>query len=149
MAIIGSVRAAWGKCKDMEIIRGGFWAAIYFREGSVNWEHLYENQAFGRSPRRWADLLVRGLCGHKMRGQLPISELIPEIRLTSPPESTGWKRRTKYLINESWVWLYWSQKLCAFSVFLRYLLIYLCHPVLCLSKTTHDLPCISSCYRGG
>jgi len=51
-AIIGSVRAARGKCEDMKIIRGGFWTAMYLREGSVNGEHRYENQAFGRSPRR-------------------------------------------------------------------------------------------------
>lgn len=79
-----------------------------------------------------------------MGGQLPISELTPEIRLTSQPESTGWKRRTKYPINESWVWLYQPQKLHAFSVFLRYLLVYLCHRVPCLSETTRDLASVGA-----
>lgn len=51
-AMMGSVRAGWGKRKDTEIMRGGFWAAMCFTKSSVNWEHVNEKEAFGRSPRR-------------------------------------------------------------------------------------------------
>lgn len=47
---MGSVTAAWGKRKDTEIIRGGFWAATCFTKCSVNWECVNENEAFGGSP---------------------------------------------------------------------------------------------------
>lgn len=83
-----------------------------------------------------------GLHEHKMHGQLPLSELTPHIRLTSQPKSTAWKSRAKYPVNDSWVWLYGPQKLLAFSVFLGYLLIFLCHRVPC--KATHDLALVGA-----